>query len=226
MSSTLKAALGIIAVSCLVVPPVLAQKSGEVTIGVMAGANYAKVSQDPPSTDATFDYHAGLVAGGFVGVQVSDVFSVEPQALYSVKGANVKGTGAASSATATIKLNYLEIPLLGKFWIPTSNKQVQAFLFAGPEFEYLVSCKVEGAAFGITSAQDCDKPPADIKVKSTDFGATAGGGLEFHAGQQVVRIDARYTYGFTNISDDATDKSTVKNRAFMATVGVGFPLPR
>jgi outer membrane protein W len=224
MSSTAKAALGIILLGCLVVPPALAQKGTEVTIGVMAGANYSKVSQDPASTDITFDYHTGLVAGGFVGIKVNDVFSVEPQALYSVKGTKANGTGSNSSITGSVKLNYLEIPLLGKFWIPISNSEVKPFLFAGPEFEYLISCSVEGTAFSATNSTDCNT--AQIKIKSTEFGATVGAGVEFMAGGQSVRVDGRYTHGLTNISDNASDKSTIKNRSFMATVGVGFPLPR
>ena len=225
MSSTAKAALGVILLGCLVVPPALAQKGTEVTIGVMAGANYSKVSQDPASTDITFGYHTGLVAGGFVGIKVNDAFSVEPQALYSVKGTKVTGAGSNSSITGSVKLNYLEIPLLGKFWIPISNSQVRPFLFAGPEFEYLISCSVEGAAFGATSSNDCNNT-TDIKIKSTDFGATVGAGVEFMAGKQSVRVDARYTHGLTNISDNASDKSTIKNRSLTGTVGIGFPLPR
>lgn len=226
MPSTAKAALLTITLGCLFVPPALAQKGADVTIGIMAGANYAKVTQEPASADATFDYHTGLVAGAFVGVKVADAISIEPQALYSVKGANIKGTGSNSSSTGSIKLNYLEIPVLVKFWIPMSDSQVKPFLFAGPEFEYLISCKISGKPFGITGEQDCDKPPTNIKIKSTDWGATAGGGLEFKAGQQVVRIDARYTLGLTDLNNDPSDKTKAKNRSFMGTIGIGFPLPR
>jgi outer membrane protein W len=124
-----------------------------------------------------------------------------------------------------VKLNYLEIPLLGKFWIPTSSNQVRPFVFAGPEFEYLMSCSVEGAAFAATSSTDCNTA-AQIKIKSTDFGATVGAGVEFMAGGQSVRVDARYTLGLSNINDNTSDNSTIKNRSLTATVGVGFPLPR
>jgi len=192
------------------------------TVGIMAGANYAKVSQDPQSSDITFDYKVGLVAGGFLGIQVNDVFSVEPQALYSQKGTKVKGTGSSSSMEGSVRVTYIEVPLLGKFWIPVSDSQVRPFIFAGPEFEFKVSCSVDGAAFGVTG--DCDKT-TEIKLKSTDFGVTGGAGLQFKAGNQVVRVDARYTHGLSDINDSG-DNTKVKNRAFAATVGLGFPLPR
>jgi outer membrane protein W len=199
-----------------------AQKAGDMTIGVMAGANYAKVNQDPESSDVTFDYKVGLLAGGFLGITVNDVFSVEPQALYSQKGSKVKGTGSASSIEGSVKAAYIEVPVLGKFWIPVSDSQVRPFIFAGPYGAFKVSCSVDGAAFGVTG--DCDKT-TDIKLKSTDFGATGGAGLEFKAGKQVVRVDARYSFGLTDINDSG-DNTKVKTRTFAGAVGLGFPLPR
>ncbi len=224
MSRIATAVLGIIALGGAFVKPALAQKGTELTVGVMAGVNYGKASQDPTSPDFTFEYKTGWLAGAFLGIQVNDVFSLEPQALYSSKGTKLKGTGSNSGIEATIKINYLEVPVLAKFWIPSSGSQVRPFVFVGPEGEFKVSCTVEGAAFGFASATDCDKAP-EIKLKSTSFGVTAGGGFEVRGAKQVVRFDARYTHGLTNINN-STDKTTVKLRTFAVTAGVGVPLPR
>jgi outer membrane protein W len=224
MSKIVRAVLGIVALYAVYVPTAGAQNKSTMTFGIMAGANYAKVSQDPEQTDVSFDYTTGLLAGAFLGIRVNDVFSIEPQVLYSVKGTKLEGTGSNSSITGSIKLNYVEVPLLGKFWIPMSNSQVRPFVFAGPEFAYLISCRAKGTAFGTTVSDDCDQ--TDLKVKSTDVGATVGGGLEFMAGRQSVRVDGRYTHGLTDINDDSTDPTKAKNRAFAVTVGVGFPLPK
>jgi hypothetical protein len=201
-----------------------AQRAGNMTIGVMAGVNYAKWNQDPESGEVTFHYKTGLVAGGFLGFQVNDVFSIEPQALFSQKGTKVDGTGAKSALEGSVRINYIEVPVLGKFWIPVSDAQVRPFVFAGPEVEFRVSCTAEGVILAVTGSVDCDKSPQD-RVKSTDFGLTGGAGVQFKAGNQLVRLDARYTFGLTNINDSG-DSRSIKNRAFAATVGLGWPLSR
>ena len=202
-----------------------AQKSGDITIGVMAGVNFATVHQDPQSSDVTFGYKTGLVAGGFLGYQVNDVFSIEPQVLYSQKGSKVKGTGSNSSLEGGIRIGYIEVPVLAKFWIPVSDSQMRPFIFVGPEVEFKVSCTAEGAILAVTGSTDCDNTGSEIKLKSTDFGGTAGAGIQFKAGNQVVRVDGRYTLGLTDINDSG-DSRSIKNRAFAVTVGLGFPLAR
>ena len=202
-----------------------AQKAGDMTIGVMAGANYSKVSQSPESGDVTFDYKVGLLAGGFLGIAVNDVFSVEPQALFSQKGSKVKGTGSNSSLEGSVRITYIEVPLLGKFWIPVSDPAVKPYVFVGPEVEFKVSCTAEGAILAVTGSEDCDKTNGEIKLKSTDFGVTGGAGVQFKAGNQIVRIDARYTHGLSDINDTGNNRS-IKNRAFAATIGLGWPLSR
>jgi hypothetical protein len=217
MSSIARAVGSMLVLGSAFIPVVAtAQKAGDMTIGVMAGANYARVNQNPQDAGLTLTYKVGFVGGGFLGIAVNDVFSVEPQALFSVKGVKFTSTNGSGS----LKINYLEVPVLGKFWIPVSDSQVRPFIFAGPYAAFKLSCT---AVMGSTS-QDCDQN-AELKLKSTDFGGTGGAGLEFKAGKQVVRVDARYSIGLTNISDK-TGSQTLKNRAFAGTVGVGFPLSR
>ena len=226
MSSIARAVVTMIVLAGAFIPAVAkAQKSGDMTIGVMAGVNYATLSQDPQSSEVTFAYKVGLVAGGFLGFQVTPEFSIEPQALYSQKGSKVKGTGTNASLEGGVRITYIEVPVLGKFWIPVSDTQIRPFVFAGPEVEFKVSCTAEGAILAITGSSDCDKTGTEIKLKSTDFGATAGAGIQFKMGNQDVRVDARYTLGLTDINDSG-DSRKIKNRAFAATVGLGFPLGR
>ena len=226
MSSIARVAGSVIALAVPFIPSVAtAQKSGDVTIGIMAGVTYATVSQDPASSDVTFGYKVGLVAGGFLGYQVTDAFSIEPQVLYSQKGSKVRGTGTNASLEGGVRISYVEVPVLGKFWFPISGSQARPFVFIGPVVGFKVACTADGAILAVTGSTDCDKTGSELKLKSTDFGATAGAGIQFKAGDQDVRIDARYTLGLSNIND-AGDNRSIKNRAFAATVGLGFPLGR
>jgi hypothetical protein len=226
MSVTARVVGSSIALAVAFIPSAtLAQRAGDITIGVMAGANWATVNQDPQSGDVDFGYKAGFVGGGFLGYQVNDVFSIEPQVLYSQKGSKVTGTGSNSSLEGGVRISYIAIPVLLKFWFPMEGSQVTPFLLAGPEFAFKVSCTAEGAILAVTGSEDCDQTNGEIKLKTTDVGLSGGGGIQFRAGAQVVRLDARYTYGLMDINDSG-DSRSIKNRAFSVTAGIGFPLPR
>ena len=225
MSRIARAAVSIVALGGAFVPCIAtAQRAGDMTIGVMAGVNFATWNQDPEASEVTFGYKTGLVVGGFLGVQLNDVFSIEPQVLFSQKGTKVNGTGAKSSLEGSVRINYIEVPVLAKFWIPISDTQLKPFIFVGPEVEFKVSCTAEGAIIAVTGSVDCDQSPQD-KIKSTDWGATGGAGIQFKVGDQAVRVDGRYTLGLTNINDSG-DTRDIKNRAFAVTVGLGWPLSR
>ncbi len=223
MSSVGRALLGIAALCVIMVPPAFAQKSSGMTIGVMAGANYTKASLDPEETGVDYEYKTGWLVGAFLGIPVNSMISIEPQVFYSQKGTKISAT--QGSGEAEIKLGYVEVPLLLKVWIPVSGN-VEPYFFAGPEFEYNSSCKVKGSAFGITSEADCEGSQADVSIKSTDFAATGGAGIQFLMGGQSVRVDARYTQGLTDINDSSNDDTKAKLKGFAVTVGIGFNLKK
>lgn len=81
------------------------------------------------------------------------MISIEPQIFYSEKGTKIAIT--QGSAEAEVKLRYVEVPILLKFWIPTQGN-VKPYLFVGPEFEYKSSCKVKGSTVGISADTDCE----------------------------------------------------------------------
>lgn len=201
-----------------------AQRAGDMTIGVMAGVNYATVDQDPEFGDIEFEHRLGLLAGAFLDVALNDVFSIEPEVLYSQKGTEVEGTGSNADLEGKVSLDYIEVPVLLKFKVPVSNSGFRPFLFAGPAIGFEVNCSLDGEILSVTGSTDCDETSV-VHTKSPDFGGTVGGGIEFRAGMQAVRLDARYTHGFTDINDSG-DTREIKNRVFALTVGLGWPFRR
>src|SRR5438105_13296670 len=133
MSRIARAAASIVVISGAFIPSIArAQRAGDLTFGVMAGVNWAKVSQDPESGEVTFHWKPGFVGGAFLGYQVNDWFSIEPQVFFSQKGTKVQGTGSNSSLEGSVRINYIEAPVLAKFWFPVSNSQMRPFIFVGP----------------------------------------------------------------------------------------------
>ena len=225
MSNVARVVGRMLALGVAVIPSAAtAQRAGDMTVGILAGVNYATVDQDPEFGDVEFDHKLGLLAGVFLDVALNDVFSIEPEVLFSQKGAEVEGTGNNSELEGTFKLDYIEVPLLLKFKVPVSSAGFRPFLFAGPAVGFEVKCELDGEILSVTGDTDCDETSL-VNTKSTDFGGTVGGGFEFLAGMQAVRVDARYTHGFTDINDSA-DAREIKNRTFAVTVGLGWPFRR
>jgi hypothetical protein len=192
----------------------LAQKS-EVHFGVLAGAAFAKVG----GSDVTGDVktRVGIAAGGFVTIGISKNFAIEPEALYVQKGAKRTETGE----TFKIKISYVEVPVLLKLRFPgNSGGVVVPHIYAGPYLGFKAGCNITGTSGSVTLSAKCEDQAFDFKVKSTDFGATFGGGVD--VGRAI--IDVRYDLGFSKIPDSSTDNN-VKNRVFYLLVGWTFRAP-
>lgn len=66
MSTVARVAGTILALGSAFIPSVAtAQRPGDMTIGVMAGLNWAKVEQDPEFGDVTFHYRRACLREGF-----------------------------------------------------------------------------------------------------------------------------------------------------------------
>src|SRR5687767_3367523 len=77
------------------------------TGGVKLGLNVASLDIEDED-DVEFKSKTGIIAGAFVGVRVNDMFSIQPEFLFSQKGASLEGGGEEG----TIKLDFFEIPVL------------------------------------------------------------------------------------------------------------------
>ena len=195
--------------------------------------------------DIAPDSRMGFALGGFITYTISDNFAIQPEILYTRKGAKQKideveedpffGTIRATlDLTATV--NYLEIPILARLTIPTQGG-LEPYLFAGPALSIKLNDKlkssikltINGEPFlEFAVSQDAD-------VKSTDFGLVLGAGAAFPAAQGKLTVDARYTLGLTSLQLPAFEESEegeegqqaqytadVKNRVISVMVGYSF----
>jgi hypothetical protein len=186
----------------------------KVHFGVLAGAAFDK----PGGTDATDinGTYTGFGIGGFVGLQVTPGFAIEPEAFYVRKGAKTVNSGV----TGKIRVPYFEIPVLAKLRIPVKGGSiVSPHLYAGPALGFKAGCHLN-ATDGTTSiSEDCDAE--NIKLKSTDFSVTFGGGVDI--GRAI--IDVRYDLGLSKIGNDPSGGNDVKNRTLYLLAGWTFRAP-
>jgi len=149
--------------------------------GVKGGLNISSiVGGDVENANSLVGFHIG----GLAEIHVVEKFFIQPELLFSTQGAKFDG---AFGADGDVKLNYLNIPVVAKYYIVDKKFNVEA----GPQLGILLSAK----------AGDFD-----IKddTKSVDFGFNLGAGYSF---TDNFSVGLRYTIGLSPIWDDNIDDS-------------------
>jgi opacity protein-like surface antigen len=201
----------------------LASAQGLTGYGIKAGLNLANISEDWSDDWEGVEkkMKTGFSVGGFITYSINEMFAIQPEALYTMKGA--KWEWADEGWQDEEKLAYLEIPVLAKFTIPTQGN-IAPNLFVGPALGILLSAKYY-------EEWDSESEERDIKddMKSTDFGLAFGAGVEIGMPHSAITIDGRYTLGLTNTCEPYTDPETgeetecdEKNGVISFMVGYSF----
>ncbi len=190
------------------------------SVGAFGGWNSATLDVND-NTFSRADRKSGFNAGGLVAWHVSDRFAVELAGMYTKKGSKVEDSGLQFD----LNLDYIEIPLLARFDIPTqAGGRLSLHLFAGPAISFETSCKVNGEVSGLNVELDCDDPEVDAARYTTDYSLLFGGGVGIGAGPGDIQLDAAYDLGLTNLNNEPDDKTNIKNRTLMLTAGYILPI--
>ena len=136
--------------------------------GVKGGLNIATIGG---ANDA--NSLVGFQLGGFAEINVWKKFFIQPELLYSAQGA--KFDGYYGERDYTVNLNYINIPVLAKYYI-TKEFTVEA----GPQLGLLVGSK---------NIED---------EKSVDVGFNLGVGYNF---TDNFSVGIRYTIGLSSVYD-------------------------
>ncbi|MFC0776542.1 porin family protein [Flavobacterium sp. HJSW_4] len=149
--------------------------------GVKGGLNISNVVGGDVDNNKTL---VGFHVGGLAEIHVVEKFYIQPELLYSAQGAKFDGPFGSDG---DLKLNYLNIPVLAKYYIVDKKFNVEA----GPQLGILLSAKGNGE---------------DVKdyTRSTDFGFNLGAGYSF---TENFSVGLRYTIGLSPISDNDIDNS-------------------
>lgn len=167
------------------------------SFGIKGGVNMAKyVGSDAGSTDMKM----GIAAGAFACVDLI-ALKVQPEILFSQKGAkeeyNVLGIPTSVSNT----LNYVEVPILVKF---SFGKIIVPSIYAGPSFGRLLSASVDGI---------------DVKdfYNGTDLGLIFGAEVKLPV---KLSAEARYNLGLSKVPKEVSGiQADVKNSTISLMLG-------
>ncbi|OIV41355.1 porin family protein [Flavobacterium johnsoniae] len=157
--------------------------------GVKGGFNMSNLrdSGDDIDDDKTL---YGFNAGVYATLPISDFVAIQPEVLFTTKGAELEYNSAFASGSAKFKLNYIEVPLLVRVNV-TKNFNIHAGGYAS----YLVSSKVKGVGdFEFEEEIDRDD------LNKFDAGIAMGVGVDF----SPLSIGLRYNYGLTTVGKERT----------------------
>ena len=177
------------------------------TMGVRGGVNFSTTNTTGEG-EMSPDWLLRAVAGGFVTWRALSWLDVQPEGLYSMKGAKVGESGIS----AKLLLDYIEVPVLARFSRGSSGGR-SWYVAGGPSLGYLLRARTR-ADFG-SATEEID---VIDDVERFDFGVAAGGGFEF--GRLV--IDGRYVHGLSDLDKDKSDDVKVMNRTVSLTAGWKF----
>ncbi len=178
--------------------------------GAMAGLNFSKLGGDDVDDVSR---RTAFIGGVYMDLQLGRPgLLLHPELLYSQKGTK---TDLEELSDATLRLDYIEVPVLVRYEFPTSGS-VRPFVSAGPSIGFQVKCDAKGKVNGGDVTADCDA--MDVDNQSVDFSAIGDLGVQFRTGTRLITIGGRYTHGFSDVIKDVD----AKNRTFALYLGVGF----
>lgn len=172
-------------------------KSG---FGIRGGASLFNWSgSDISSNDYTnrVGFHAGIYGNSFLG----DKFSIEPGLYYSVKG-----TQNDDMVNSRAVLNYLDFPVLFRFYATEGVN-----FFVGPQASLLLNSTFEADALGNTYGWETES------INDLDAGLVIGLGYNLPVG---LNLQASYDLGLTPVFKDSD--ADVYNRGFKLSAGISF----
>ncbi len=191
-----------------------AEKNLTPKFGIKGGLNLSNLYTDQADDN---NLKLGLNLGLYAKIPIAKGFSLQPELIYSSKGAKLTYSGniiQGSKGEYRFNLNYVEVPLLAVINI-ASNINIQA----GGYVSYLASANIkdlkdDGTVHDIT----------DLKADNFnrfDYGLVGGIGVDV----TNFTIGARYNYGLKEVGSSGLAGRLTrnsKNSVIALYIGLGF----
>ncbi len=161
-------------------------------VGAKGGVSFATLSGDPYTA---YDARIGFSAGVFVSIPVARNVSIQPEILYRQKGAKTSGYCNDLPTNWTLKLDYVEVPVLLSVTMSTAGN-VTPRLFLGPAVAFKASfrqeAKNQNAAVSV-----------DIRgIRTQELCFVVGAGMDFPFSSGTLSIEACMTPSLKSIHEN------------------------
>lgn len=228
----------------------------DITVGVRGGLSIPNLSAGGSNVNplnSGYSSRLGPDLSIFAEYHISSLFSIEPMVEYSSQGGKKNGFQALTvpdefaamfpagqvppylyaNYKSEAKLNYLLVPILGKFsWKLGSQSPLKVYVDAGPFFGFLLSAKqvTEGSSIiyadaqmqmPLTSSAQSFDDVSDIKnqLNTFNFGVSGNVGINYQFKRNNVFIEGGGNYGLLNIQKGTANG---KNQTGAGTIGIGY----
>lgn len=195
--------------------PVSASAQG-LQAGVKGGINIASISWSNSDPKPAISSRNGGIFGGYVAKDGKKM-GLAVEVLWSQKGAHLDFSTQGNIDTVELNLDYVEIPVLGRYNIPYGKTIIHAY--AGPVFAFGVKDELVSTSRTTTQTTPATVTTEDAGAKSSDIGIAIGAQVDVHK----FLVDVRYNWGLKDVvKDPQSGDPKVKNKCFSAMFGFRF----
>lgn len=196
-------------------------------VAVKAGVNFSNMlfeEDDTSIEDLAKNGATKFTAGVAFILPFSDAVALQPELLYTQKGAKSTYTIAGGEFTNDLTYNYFDIPLLLRISLgDTHGEGLGIYLNGGGYVGYAFNGKSKSTSPLGEVESDISFDDNDDQ-RRIDFGAAVGGGLTLGN----LFFDLRYNHGINNILDDDANNNNdngfkkLQHRGLALTAGIIF----
>ena len=191
------------------------EQPGLTGFGIIGGLISSKLSLGDGNALEDAKNRTAFAGGAFFTLGLGSIFAIQPEVLLTMKGTRASNpTQNFTTGDLTLSMDYIEIPLLLKAYIPVKNPNLRPNLFAGPAIAFLINCRVGEDV--ISGTRDCAN--GGPTIKSTDTSIMFGAGLDF---MEHFTAQVRYDLGLQDVDEE---QGTAKNRSLMLMLGYFFAI--
>lgn len=211
--------LGVLVTASLLVVSSSSIQGGTFEVGPTIGINGTGIWGEESDE---WGSKSGICLGGLAAYNINSFFAVQGELLYSQKGARQEDSGTGE--TTTLKIDYLEIPVLAKLstvgggtfcCVPLPGGR-RTSLYLGPTLGFKLSSSIETESEGQSAEEDAD-------VKSFDIGLAIGVSTGYGSEKLFVFADFRFTMGLMSAYSEPSGSSWSNYAGYMG-LGMAFGL--
>ncbi len=203
------------------------------TYGVILGANASSVSEtfqaikDLAGAAVSTKRRVGLNAGIFVNKSLFGGLSLQPEAHYTQTGVtyNIRTTTTpVTTGAASLKLDYVEVPVLLRLDLGKNASRLHPFLYAGASGAFRITCEIGSTINTTTVTTACSENTTSTSkdpIEKYDMNAIGGAGFSISALGRSYSLSGRYSRGLQKLSTETTGAQP-KNSVFSVQLGIGF----
>ena len=192
-----------------------------IRFGVKAGANLSNLAGDLTNQDQ-YKNRWGFHGGVMLNFGIGDIFSIQPEVLYSQKGfryadQQVTVLNNTYRNTGNVRYDYLDVPVLLRI------RAAGVFFEVGPQYSYLMNVSTDRQQTlngSVVSTAGSGTSNLD-NVRRNELGYVGGVGFQASNGFLVgVRYNGAFTDFAKNSSYSNDEFRNARNSTFQAYVGV------